>query len=135
VFADTSGWASWLDRSQPFHATARAIVDERCDAGAKFVTTNYVLAELVALLTRPLRVPRPVQIQLMADLRAASWVTIIHLDRDAEDQVWQFWGDRPDKEWSWVDCASFVVMGQLSLTEALTTDHHFEQAGYLRLLK
>jgi predicted nucleic acid-binding protein len=135
VFADTSGWASWLDRSQPFHALAQAVIDERCDAGAKFITTNYVLAELVALLTRPLRAPRPVQIQLMADLRAAPWVEVVHLDRDAEDRVWQLWGGRPDKEWSWVDGASFVVMSQLGLTEALTTDHHFEQAGFIRLLK
>ncbi len=42
---------------------------------------------------------------------------------------------RADKEWSLVDCASFVVMQQRGLTEALTTDRHFEQAGFVRLLK
>ena len=40
-----------------------------------------------------------------------------------------------DKEWSLVDCASFVIMKQRGVTEALTTDHHFEQAGFVRLLK
>jgi predicted nucleic acid-binding protein len=42
---------------------------------------------------------------------------------------------RPDKEWSLTDCISFVVMGERSLTEALTSDHHFEQAGFTALLK
>ncbi len=42
---------------------------------------------------------------------------------------------RQAKEWSLVDCASFVFMGQRGILEALTTDHHFEQAGYVRLLK
>jgi predicted nucleic acid-binding protein len=42
---------------------------------------------------------------------------------------------RPDKWWSLTDCISFIVMQQEGLTEALTTDHHFEQAGFKILLK
>jgi len=42
---------------------------------------------------------------------------------------------RPDKEWSLTDCISFVVMRDASLTEALTGDHHFEQAGFSALLR
>jgi hypothetical protein len=42
---------------------------------------------------------------------------------------------RPDKEWSLTDCTSFVVMQQERLTDALTTDHHFEQAGFRALLR
>jgi len=42
---------------------------------------------------------------------------------------------RPDKTWSLVDCASFVVMQKRGITEALTSDVHFEQAGFIRLLK
>lgn len=53
------------------------------------------------------------------------------MDRDA----WQLLRRRPDMQWSWVDCASFVVMEQREIREALTTDHHFEQAGLIRLLK
>ena len=40
-----------------------------------------------------------------------------------------------DKEWSLVDCVSFVVMQQYGLHDAFTTDHHFEQAGFICLLK
>ncbi len=42
---------------------------------------------------------------------------------------------RLDKDWSLTDCISFAVMQERSLTEALTSDHHFEQAGFTALLK
>jgi predicted nucleic acid-binding protein len=38
--------------------------------------------------------------------------------------------DRTDKDWSLTDCLSFVVMGRRGIMEALTADHHFEQAGF-----
>lgn len=95
----------------------------------------YVLAELVALLTRPLRISRPQQIQFLAAIRSAAWVDVVHIDTTLDGLAWNLWQSRPDKEWSLVDCAGFVVMQQRGLTEALTTDHHFEQAGFVRLLK
>ena len=49
--------------------------------------------------------------------------------------AWQLGESRLDKEWTLVDCASFIIMKQRSLMAALTTDHHFEQAGFIRLLK
>jgi predicted nucleic acid-binding protein len=42
---------------------------------------------------------------------------------------------RPDKAWSLVDCSSFAIMQQQNISHALTSDHHFEQAGFIRLLK
>jgi uncharacterized protein len=40
-----------------------------------------------------------------------------------------------DKEWSFTDCVSFVLMRELKVTEAFTTDHHFRQAGFTPLLR
>jgi uncharacterized protein len=42
---------------------------------------------------------------------------------------------RPDKEWSLTDCISFVAMNERNITDAPTSDHHFEQAGFRILLK
>lgn len=47
----------------------------------------------------------------------------------------QLYTQRPDKDWSLTDCISFVVMKQHGLTEALTADRHFEQAGFKALLR
>jgi hypothetical protein len=55
---------------------------------------------------------------------------------DEQDQAaWRLLTTHIDKMWSLADCASFVVMKERSITTALTTDHHFEQAGFVRLLK
>ena len=135
LFADTSGWASWLNRAEPYHALAVSFVSQTRAAGRRLITTNYVLAELVALLTSPLRMSRPQQIQFLAAIRSATWVEVIHIDVTLDTAAWNLWQSRPDKEWSLVDCASFALMQQRGLIEALTTDHHFEQSGFVRLLK
>jgi predicted nucleic acid-binding protein len=134
-FADTSGWAAWLGKREPFHASAVSLVAQARRDGRRLVTTNYVLTELTALLTSPLRMPRGQQIQLLTDLRAATWVDIIHIDPALDSAAWALWMSRPDKEWSMVDCAGFVVMQHHGLTNSLTADHHFEQAGFIRMLK
>ncbi|HEX8230861.1 MAG TPA: hypothetical protein VF826_16315 [Chloroflexia bacterium] len=65
----------------------------------------------------------------------SSVVEIVHIDKALDEQAWELLSKRPDKDWSLVDCSSFVVMRQRGIQEALTTDHHFEQAGFTRLLK
>src|SRR5260370_29341134 len=135
MFADTSGWASLVDRRRSFHSLAATLVQQACDDGKTIVTTNYVLAELTALLTSPMRMPRQQQIQYLADIRGASWVEIVPIDSALDSASWQLWESRLDKNWTFVDCTSFVAMHQRTLTEALTTDHPFEQAGFIRLLK
>jgi hypothetical protein len=49
------------------------------------------------------------------------------------DQGVELYAERPDKGWSLTDCISFVVMRQQGITEALTGDHHFEQAGFISI--
>ena len=51
------------------------------------------------------------------------------------ERGWQLYRDRPDKSWSLTDCISFVVMNDMNLRDALTGDKHFEQAGYVAILK
>jgi predicted nucleic acid-binding protein len=134
-FVDTSGWAAWADRREQFHASAVAAFEEVWQQGGQVTTTNWVLAELTALLTSPLRVSKPMQIQLLQDIRADTGVLVLRVDPALEAAAWLLWETRADKDWTLIDCASFVVMQQAGLTEAITADHHFEQAGLVRLLK
>ena len=135
IFGDTSGWGHLIDPSQGFHHQAADLYRRAREDGLRFLTTNYILTELVALLTSPLRTPRPRTIAFVASLKSSPFVDVVHVDAKLDAQAWQLLVDRPDKEWSLVDCASFVVMQRNNLLEALTTDPHFEQAGFVRLLK
>lgn len=135
VFIDTSGWASAFIGKEMFHIPAAEYL--RCwqADGTKVITTNYVLTEIVALLTSPLRVPRTQQIAIISAIRTAIWVEVVHIDPALDVAAHLLLQNRPDKMWSLVDCASIVVMQERNITQALTSDHHFEQAGLIRLLK
>jgi predicted nucleic acid-binding protein len=135
VFADTSGWASFFVRTEPFYDLAKTSMQQWQVEGTRVITTNYVMLELVALFTSPLRIPRPQQIKTIETIKAASWVEIVHIDSILNKEAWNLLKTRLDKEWSLVDCSSFILMQQRGITAALTTDHHFEQADFVRLLK
>jgi len=44
------------------------------------------------------------------------------------------YSNRLDKEWSLTDCVSFAVMQEKQINQAFTSDHHFEQAGFIKLM-
>lgn len=134
LFVDTSGWGHLVDPTQAHHLLAQTLYRRARQQGG-IVTTNYVIAELIALMTSPLRIPRPQAIAFISSLKQSPYIEIVHVDAGLDEQAWQLLSDRPDKAWSLVDCSSFVLMQERGITDALTTDHHFEQAGFRRLLK
>jgi predicted nucleic acid-binding protein len=135
VFIDTAGWAVLFVRTEPQHSQASALFRQWKRQGRQLVTTNYVLAELISLFISPLCVPRPAQFRYIDTVKAVAYVEIVHVDPALDAAGWALLKSRPDKEWSLVDATSFIVMQERSMIEALTTDHHFEQAGFVRLLK
>ncbi len=135
IFVDTAGWGHIFDDSQPFHSLAATIYRKAREQGREIITTNYIIAELLALFSRPLRIPRSKAIKLIDGIKTSPYIKIAHVDSKLDNKAWQLLKNYHDKEWSIVDCASFSLMKQLDIFEALTTDHHFEQAGFARLLK
>ena len=135
LFVDTSGWGNLLDRSQPFHSLAATLYRVARQQNHGIITTNYIIAELVALLTSPLQLTRPQIITFVQSLKQSPYIKILHIDARTDHQAWELLSSREDKNWSLVDCSSFVIMQQRNITEALTSDRHFEQAGFVRLLK
>ncbi len=135
IFADTSGWANFFIRTEPFHLLAKEQMQSWYKKNARIITSNYVLAELIALLTSPLRLPRPRVISTVETIKSAIWVKTVHVDYPLDQEAWNLLKERPDKEWSMVDCASMVIMKHFHISETFTSDHHFEQAGYSITLK
>jgi uncharacterized protein len=135
MLVDTSGWGNLIDPTQPFHAKAASLYRLARQEKHRIITTNYIISEVVALLTSPLRIPKSQIIAFIQSLKSSPYVEILHINPETDAQAWQLWTNRADKAWSLVDCSSFVIMQQEKITEALTNDHHFEQAGFVRLLK
>jgi len=135
LFADTSGWGHLIDQTQCYHSVAATIYRTARQQGRKVITTNYVIAELVTLLASPLHVPRSLTIAFIEGLKTSPYVEVVNVDPNLDDEAWQLLKSARDKEWSLADCASFVIMRHRSIFEALTSDHHFDQAGFIRLLK
>ena len=135
IFVDTSGWGNLVDKSQPYHQLMVQLYREAKQQKRRLITSNYVITEVVALLTSPLRIPRPKIISFVNSLKQSPYIDIIHIDQEKDDDAWILLASREDKEWSLVDCSSFIIMKERGILEALTNDIHFEQAGFIRLLK
>lgn len=132
LFVDTSGWAYFLDQQDPLHAAVVAIVRRALTQKRHLVTTNYVITELVALLSSRYHLPRQQVIKAINLIKADPSVKVIYIEQSLDDEAWNLLEARLDKEWSLVDASSFVVMKRYGITEALTTDHHCIQAGFVR---
>lgn len=133
LFVDTSGWISYVGGAEPFHHETLAIYREAIEQKRDLVTTNYVIAELVAFLQNHTLIPRQHMYDFVDRIKGTSSITIVHIDEATDAEAWIMVKRYKDKDWSLVDAASFIIMRRAGLSEALTTDHHFVQAGFIRL--
>jgi hypothetical protein len=133
IFMDTNGWIALSSKRDQLHDNAIKTNRKVLSNGYRYVTTNYVLDETyTGLLTK---VSHFAAVDFGEKLRLSKSVSIIHITTDIEEEAWQIFKQYSDKKFSFTDCTSFVVMNQLNLTEAFTSDHHFEQMGFKILLK
>lgn len=132
VFLDTSYAIALSAINDVNHARAVALADEMEAANTHFVTSRAILLEIGNALSR-LR-HRAAAISLLTALENDPKVKIIPMSDDLYRRALEIFRDRVDKEWGLIDCVSFVVMKDEGLTEALTADHHFHQAGFRILL-
>ncbi len=130
MLLDTSGLLCFHHRSEPQHAEAVQFFR----SAPLRLTHNYVLAEFVAL-AQARGLPRQATLAFVADLQDNTAVQVIYVSEALHRAALAHLTQRPDKEWSLCDAVSFVLMSQHGILDALTTDHHFEQAGFVRLLK
>jgi len=134
IFVDTSGWLCFFDNAQPQYGFCRVLVNQHTKQGGRLVTTSGVLDELIPLLSSRTRSSRQQILASIVFLQSLENVEIVHITPELHRRAFELLLARPDKEWSWVDAASFIVMQERAIPQALTTDHHFDQAGFVRLL-
>jgi uncharacterized protein len=126
---DTSGLLCLLHKAEPLHEKA----DEYYRAASVRLTHNYVLAEFIALATAR-RLPRQVALTFVIDLLKNPDIETVWVDKALDGEAMSLLLERQDKTYSLCDAVSFVLMRQRNIKEALTTDRHFEQEGFRRLL-
>src|SRR5262249_27894399 len=129
-FADTSLFVAFLNARDDHHDLA---VDYLSQDATLLVTTDWVLVELGNFLSRSRTRRRFVP--FLHDLRDDRLVEIVSWSAAVFEQALDLYHRRPDKHWSMTDCISFVIMRERRLTDAVTTDHHFVQAGFKILLR
>jgi predicted nucleic acid-binding protein len=129
-FGDTFFFLALLNRDDDAHERATKF-SETFDG--RIVTSRYVLVEFADALSG--RTSRRRCAAYLRFLEAEDDVEIVEGDRDLFDRGLRLYDQRADKAWSLTDCTSFVIMQRKRLSEALTGDHHFEQAGFVALLK
>ena len=127
---DTSGMLCLLHKPEPFHDRACQLYK----AATVRLTHSLVLAEFVALSTSR-GLPRAAALSFLMDLLANPDIEIVWVDERLASKAITHLLSRLDKSYSMCDAVSFVLMRQHNLTDALTTDHHFEQEGFRRLLQ
>lgn len=129
-FADTSYLLALLNPNDEFHKAATALsatLDE------VVVTTMWVLTELGDALHQGRN--RETFALFFDTLGEHKDFEIVPASPELFHKGVELFRARPDKDWSLTDCISFVVMADRGLSEALTGDKHFEQAGFKALLK
>lgn len=129
TFIDTSYILALVNTSDIFHERARNAASQ---IAPPYITTEAVLTEIGNTLSRQRW--RSLGVTTLHSLRSAPDVEIISVDAALFDRAVALYSSRPDKEWGLTDCISFLVMQERNLTQALTTDRHFEQAGFQNVL-
>lgn len=132
VLLDTAYVTALVNTRDQWHDAAlrweRKLAVER----RRLVATEFILVEIADALAA-IRF-RAQAIEIIATLRSNSFVEIVPVSTELFQAALMLYEARLDKDWGLTDCTSFVVMNHRNLTEALSTDDHFRQAGFRALL-
>ncbi|MCA2693027.1 MAG: type II toxin-antitoxin system VapC family toxin [Microcystis sp. M144S2] len=132
VFIDTAAWIALVNQRDDLHYPTLEASKKLRQAQSTLITTEFVLLEVADGLCN--LSTRSSAINFIESLYRLPKLKIIQLDQSLYQKGWQLYKQRLDKEWSLTDCISFVVMKQEIITQAFTSDRHFEQAGFTKLL-
>lgn len=130
MLIDTSGFLCLIHKDEAEHVDAVRFYHE---ARLRF-THNYILDEFVPL-AHVRKLPRKESLKLSRRLLIDQTVELVWVDRNLHESALSLLENRLDKSYSLCDAVSFLVMRERGVVEALTTDHHFEQEGFVRLLE
>ncbi len=125
LFVDTAGWAACADAADAAHAEAAAARDRWLERAGLLVTTDYVLDETLTLLR--FRLGLQATETWWSQIEGSSRLRWEFISPERAEKARAIFFRYRDKDFSFTDCTSFVVMRDLKLRQVLTTDRHFSQ--------
>lgn len=130
MLLDTVFVQALLNRHDQYHSQAKAVLP-RVRSASEVWITEAVLVEVANALSG---LNREAAARFIEQCYATHNMRVVTVDTALLDRALQLYRSRPDKTWGLTDCISFVVMEEQGLTDAVTADKHFQQAGYRALL-
>jgi hypothetical protein len=128
IFVDTSAWFASVVPSDTDHKAASRWVAQNTQL---LLTTDYVVDETLTLLRSRGEASRANS--LGEAFFSSTLADLYFLTEEDIRQTWETFRQFSDKDWSFTDCSSRVVMAKLGMTSAFTFDHHFRQFGFVNV--
>lgn len=125
VFVDTGAWYATMVRKDRDHDAAKQFLQNNT---SPLMTSDYVMDETVTLLLS--RVGHSYAVKFLDMLQTSREVQLTYLTPAQIAATTDFFRKRTDKEWSFTDCSSFVLMREYKIQVAFAFDEHFGQAGF-----
>jgi hypothetical protein len=127
LFVDTAAWIA-LEVANDQHHEAAMSFRQEVGHTYRWVTTNWVIWETVTWLR--FHVHHASAVRFGERIRAAERLELISVVSQQETAACVMFKRYGDKDFSFVDCASFAVMQDSGLRTAFTFNNHFRLAGF-----
>jgi uncharacterized protein len=126
IFVDTSVWYAAHVVEDGNHSRSRALF---LNSSSEFVTTDYIVDELLTLLIA--RNQRDVAVRIGSSFWSERFCKLIWVTEEDVHAGWNVFLSFTDKTWSFTDCVSYAVMKRLGIQEAIALDDDFRQFGFV----
>jgi len=133
VFLDTAFVLALASPSDQYHEKAKELSRQIKKEGIALLTTRAILIEIGDAMAGQRR--RKAGTVMLESLENDDNLEIFPSNEELYSKAFDLFASRSDQEWGMTDCISFVVMRDEKITEALTTDSHFQQAGFVALMR
>jgi predicted nucleic acid-binding protein len=127
IFIDTGAFIALTDTDDANYQSAKEFYKDAIINGIRFVTTNFVICETLNYLRA--RISYKIAVAFRENLKKSSHFDTVTILPPVENESFAIFKSYSDKDFSFTDCTSFVVMKSLKLTKAFAFDRHFEQFG------
>lgn len=128
VFVDSSFFVAYHNVEDENHALALNWVQEAEAESGMLVTSDYVFDEVLTVLL--VRGGKGIALRAGEALLADPTISIVRVDQSVFDEAWAVFRQFADKEWSFTDCTSYVLMRRAAIRTGASFDHHFAEFGH-----